>query len=398
MNIIRLKTLTFLCIIVFSFNGLIFPQTYLVSMKKLDEVKTFVNSDSKMYKSQYERLIRSADKMVKDKMLSVVDKGRIPDSGDKHDYMSMAPYWWPNPETEDSLPYVRKDGERNPGRLEISDHSYFSRATTSIFELSLAYYLSGNKKYAEKAVQYLNYWFLDSKTKMNPNLNYAQAVKGMNNGRGSGVLEGRGLIFVVDALGILKHAGGIDDKTYSAMKKWLTQYLKWMLESKNGKSEYKAANNHGSWYDAQVVSYALFAGDTVTALKHAQRIKERIENQITVDGKQPAELVRTNSFSYSFFNLEALAMLSRLSESLNINGWNYSTQDGKSMIKALEYMYPYALNEIPWTHQQISERGTDGPARVFLYAYFATGEKKYYQAALSVKNNDLHDIIELLYL
>ena len=45
---------------------------------------------------------------------SVTDKAVVPPSGDKHDDMSQAPYWWPNPATPNGLPYVQRDGERNP--------------------------------------------------------------------------------------------------------------------------------------------------------------------------------------------------------------------------------------------------------------------------------------------
>lgn len=43
-----------------------------------------------------------------------MDKTLVAASGNKHDYYSFPPYWWPNPDTQDGLPYIRKDGQTNP--------------------------------------------------------------------------------------------------------------------------------------------------------------------------------------------------------------------------------------------------------------------------------------------
>jgi hypothetical protein len=37
--------------------------------------------------------------------------------------MSLAPYWWPDPKSPNGLPYIRRDGERNPEIKQITDHA-----------------------------------------------------------------------------------------------------------------------------------------------------------------------------------------------------------------------------------------------------------------------------------
>lgn len=135
-------------------------------------------------------IVKEADKMLTKSITAVVDKKTTPPSGDKHDYLSQGRYWWPNPKTADGLPYIRKDGVVNP-EIEDFDRGALSAMTRSVAVLSLAYKLTSENKYAEKAVQNLRIWFMNKKTKMNPNMNYGQTIPGKyeGKGRGEGVLD-----------------------------------------------------------------------------------------------------------------------------------------------------------------------------------------------------------------
>ncbi|MCW2338229.1 hypothetical protein M2337_002462 [Sphingobium sp. B2D3A] len=67
----------------------------------------------------------------------MVDKGNVPPSGDLHDYMSIAPYWWPDPSAPDGKPYVRKDGRVNPERTTADyDLSALSRMSADVETLA----------------------------------------------------------------------------------------------------------------------------------------------------------------------------------------------------------------------------------------------------------------------
>ena len=80
--------------------------------------------------------------------MSVMDKAVTPPSGDRHDYMSQAPYWWPDPSKPDGKPYIRKDGERNPEISKITDRDNLGRLGDAVTTLSLAYAYTGREAYA----------------------------------------------------------------------------------------------------------------------------------------------------------------------------------------------------------------------------------------------------------
>ncbi len=70
-----------------------------------------------------EQLVEKANAVLKaGTVYSVMQKTQLPPSGNKHDYMSQGPYWWPDPSKPDGKPYIRKDGQRNPEINGITDH------------------------------------------------------------------------------------------------------------------------------------------------------------------------------------------------------------------------------------------------------------------------------------
>jgi hypothetical protein len=296
-----------------------------------------------------------ADKAISEGPFSVMDKQDTPPSGDKHDYMSLAPYWWPNPATKNGLPYIRHDGRINPERYKVPDDANFNRMQNAVHALALGYYLTGNERYAARAVLLLRTWFLDPATRMNPNLNYAQAVLGVNNGRGIGLIDVRGMPRILDGIALLKGSPSLTAADEQGLHAWFTQYLRWLRDSKNGRDESDAKNNHGSWYDQQITGIALFLGDKALARKVAQTAKtKRIALQIEPDGSEPLELARTKSFSYSAFNLDALEQLAEEDRLTGVNLWNYKAKDGASIRAALDYLLPYALDEKKWTHEALN--------------------------------------------
>ena len=302
-----------------------------------------------------EALRRDANLALKAGPFSVTQKERMPPGGDKHDYLSLAPYWWPDPKGKDGLPYIRRDGETNPDNKRGTDAPVIVEMATAVETLAIAYYFTGEDRYAERAALLIRAWFLDPSTMMNPNFRYAQAVPGHNDGRGAGLIESRHFIKVVDAVGLLGGSRAWTEKDERALAAWFREFVNWMQTSPNGKDEARAKNNHGSWYAAQLACYALFIGDRDLARKTAEAARDRIAWQIEPDGKQPQELQRTRALGYSAFNLVALMTLAEAGKQAGVDLYGYQTKDGRDIRRALDYITPYADAAREWPHQQINE-------------------------------------------
>ena len=322
-------------------------------------------------KAWLDEVKRNADKALKWAPAFVTSKDGVPPSGDKHDYMSQAPYYWADPKKPNGLPYIRRDGERNPEIKKFPDHDLLDKMTSTIEQLALGYYFTRDERYASRAREILRGWFVEPATRMNTNLQFAQAVPGRNDGRGTGILETRALTKVVDGIGLLEGATSWTDKDQKAIESWFKDYVDWMITSKNGKDEAAAKNNHGTWYDVQVASFALFIGRKDLAKSIVLGAEPRIEKQIEPDGRQPLELERTKSWSYSTMNLDGLLTLARLAESVDIDLWNYHSKDGRGIRKAIEFLYPFTTGK-KWDYPQIEPKDDEA-----LYRSMRRAAKKY---------------------
>jgi len=374
-------------------------QVFILNKNVLEKTKKSFESGRTYSSLQYTDLLKAVRKILMNSPHSVMDKSQVPPGGDKHDYMSLGVYWWPDSHSENGEPYIRKDGRKNPEAGGFTDHKFLTETNERIFNLALAYYFSGDEDYAKKAVKLLRVWYLDPETKMNPNLNYAQAIKGKNTGRGAGVLDGRSIAYMIEGLGLMNSSPSFTKDDKKEIHQWITEYRTWLLESKNGKDESNAKNNHGTWYAVQVMSTSLYLGLTDYAKEYAERLKtKRIDYQIESDGRQPEELVRTTSLHYSWFNLEAIVTFAAMANNLGLDYWNYVSTDGRSIKKAIDYLFPYTSGDETWPYQQISPLGTAVPVTVLLYAYKFYGDKKYLDLAVKLDEHKLKSRYEILYL
>jgi len=329
-------------------------QVFLLDAKQLAATRARIGKGDPAIAPAWSELERQAQKALSAGPFTIVNKGVAPPGGDKRDYLSQAPYFWPNPKTANGLPYIRRDGERNPEINKITDHHSLDEVEAIVETLALAYYFSGDEKYAGKAAELLRAFFLNSATRMNPNLQYAQFIPGVNTGRGIGLIETRGLTRVVDAIGLLADAKSLTDDDRRGLREWFGSFLGWMQESRNGREEAAAKNNHGTYYDVQVVSFALFTGNETLARQVLEGARQkRIALQIEPDGRQPLELARTKAWGYSNGNLDGLMQLATLGERVGIDLWNFKTKDGRSIRKALEFLVPTALGEAKWPYQEL---------------------------------------------
>lgn len=330
------------------------PVLYTFNQSQLRQAK--LEFQASKPKDAIQNLLIEADKALNNKQIySVATKKQLPPIANKHDYMSLAPYWFPDSTKQDGLPYIRKDGVRNPEAAEYTDGKQLNRMCNSVQTLALAYYFTGNKAYADKAQQLLHAWFVDSALRMNPNMLYAQAIKGRNDGKASGIIETRAFVEMLDAVDLLAQNKAFDVVLYSQLQAWFAEYLLWLETSQIGQNERNAKNNHGSWFVFQYARYAFFVGDNVRAKAILETLNARIAWQIEPDGRQPLELVRTKSLSYSLFNLMALAQSASMAKKVGVNVWSYQTADGRSVKKACDYILPYTFNPETWPEKQISK-------------------------------------------
>jgi hypothetical protein len=290
----------------------------------------------------------------------------------------MAPYFWPDPKKPDGLPYVRHDGRVNPERNHY-DRPLLGKMSDAVSTLALAYYLTGEERYAEHAAKLMRVWFLDAATRMNPNLNYGQFVPGANDGRGRGIIDTVGLLPVVDAVGLIDGSKTWTPADRAGMKQWFAEYLNWLRTSRNGRDEAAAVNNHGSWYDVQVATFALFTGEAEASVrKFLEDAKtRRIARQIEPDGRQPLELTRTKAFGYSLVNLRALFALATLGERVGVDLWHFETNDGRSIRKALDWLIPFATGQKKWEYEQLGSLRGESLAPLLHRAALAYQEERY---------------------
>jgi len=330
------------------------PTTFLLDAALLQANKDRIRQGNGPLITAKKNLLAAADKVLTEAAHSVVEKSKTPPSGDKHDYMSVGPYWWPDSTKANGLPYIRKDGQVNPERSAIKDETYLKNLCDDVSTLALAYYFSDDETYARRAADLLRVWFLNPATRMNPNLNFGQAIPGITEGRGIGLIDTRSLATLVDAVQLLRVSKAWSRTDHVALQGWFRQFLTWMLTSPIGKDEEDEHNNHGTYYDFQTVAFALFLDDKPLAKQLIeQKTYKRIESQLKPDGSQPHELARTLSWGYSVMNLKGFFGLAALAENVDIDLWHYETPDGKSLKKAYQWLLPYAENRQPWTFQQI---------------------------------------------
>lgn len=356
------------------------------------------------YRESLRSLTEKADPLLGCRPLSVMDKEKCAPSGDPHDYLSQARYFWPNPDTPDGLPYINRDGISNP-EIERLDRNPLGMTANRIKTLALAYHLTGDERYARKAAELVRVWFLDKKTAMNPNLEYAQMIPGQNGGKGRcyGLLDAYSFVEMLDGVTLLEGSPAFTGKDSKRLKKWFGSLTDWMLTSPQGKEEAMQANNHSTAYDAMIMAFALYSGNRDIAEKVAREVPvKRIFTQIEPDGRQPHELSRTLAYGYSEYNLSHFLDILQMALNEGLDMGISVSADGRSVEKALDYLAGYTGKKAPeWPHSQIS--GMEGKQQELLKdlyrAYLLNPSRTDYRRKyFSGRKLDYSDPFNLLYL
>lgn len=326
----------------------------IIEFEKVKQVKNSIKKGEPQFQEAYSSLIKSANNALKNELTSVIQKNQTPPSGSKHDYLSLAPYFWPDPNKSDGLPWIRKDGQVNPlTRGENVDEPAKDIMMHNARDLALANFFSDDIKYANQAALVLQTWFLNEDTKMNPNLNYGQGIPGVNTGRCFGIIEFTGIVDIITALELLKLNNALNTKTEIGMKNWLSEYVNWLQTSKIGLEEKTRDNNHGTWYDVQVVAILTYLKKDTECKIILENFKKRIAEQIDAEGKQKHELARTKSLSYSMMNLKAMTQMAYFGKLHEVDLWNFTATNGGNIKSAYRFLEPFAKGEKTWEYQQL---------------------------------------------
>lgn len=351
-----------------------------MTAEHLARAKQLVQSKDPIATAALQQLVRDADAVVTQGPYSVMDKTLTPPSGDKHDFYSIGPYWWPNPDVPGGLPYVRRDGQVNPERnSNATDAASLDAMARNTITLLLAQYFTDDARYGDRAVRFLRAWFINPATRMNPHLRYGQAIPGISEGRGIGIIDTEEFVDLVRLLMVIP-APQWTVSDAEALRSWFNDYLEWLLTSDLGFAERREHNNHGTWYDAQVTWFSLYCGRTIAAKEMVRGVmRARIEKHIEPDGKQPHELARTRPMSYTCFNLSGLMHLADAGALLGIDLWRASTPDGKSILRAAEWLIPYT--EKTWdTQLDPPEVRYTAILRLLRRAALVTGDDRFEEA------------------
>ena len=335
----------------------VYPETILMDATHLSSTKSRIEKNDPQLKYAFDRLIQEAEQALKEGPFSVTDKDKLPPSGDKHDYASYSRYWWPDPSQPDGLPYIRRDGETNPESqsLKESDRQRIGALSMNSETLGLAYYFTGEEKYANKTAELLRVWFLDPETRMNPNVNHAQCRPGHNDGSKSGVLDGRLMISAFEGSLLIAGSSALSDEEHKKLKAWAGDYFEWLTTNELALKEAASKNNHGSFYNVQALYFALYSGNRDAATQIAKEfVQRRVYSQITPDGLMPEEMARTRPLFYSIYNLHALFLVAHLAQQIDVDVWEAENVDSR-LRAGLDFLVPYTDPNKPWPHPSIKE-------------------------------------------
>jgi len=284
------------------------------------------------------RVLKAADKYLSEQPITVTAASSPRSAGGLHDFFSEGDYWWPDPKNPDG-PYIQRDGMSNPDNF-VEHRRAMIRLSLIVPALAAAWKITKQRKYSEHAARHLRAWFVDDATRMNPNLLYAQAIKGKFTGRGTGIIDTLHLVEVARASSGLN----LPAADLAGVKQWFASYTNWMNTHAYGIAERDATNNHGTCWVAQVAAFCELTGDAqLTAYCRDRFMTVLIPGQEAPDGSFPQELRRTKPYGYSIFNLDALAIIAQ-----TLSLWKWQLPDGRGMAKAMQYMYPYLLEKKNW--------------------------------------------------
>lgn len=326
-----------------------------------------------------QEVLRKAQEALAHPPRPITDYSAAMSEGGIHDYYSNGDYWWPNPDTADGLPYVRRDGESNPHNFK-AHRDCVALLNAAVADLASAWRMTGDNRYAQAAARYLQMFFLDEATRMNPSLSYAQAIPGVCTGRGIGIIDTIHLTDVPFAVRVLADSPAMDAETRRGLTKWFADYLGWMCTHPYGVAERRERNNHGVGWFMQAAVFAAFTDDRDMCAFCRRAYKEDLlPRQMAPDGSFPLELARTKPYNYSIFVLELMTALCQVLSTPQDNLWEFTLSDGRGIRRGMEFIYPYLKDKSAWPYAADVQHFDGYPVRISMLLFAADGlhDEKY---------------------
>ncbi|MDD4723547.1 MAG: alginate lyase family protein [Fermentimonas sp.] len=318
--------------------------TFITSCTTKDQISKIIEDELK------DEILKSAEINIKDHPVTVTAFRSERSAGGIHDFYSEGDYWWPDTINPNG-PYIQRDGQSNPDNFVAHRHAMI-RFSTLVGNLTSAYLLTKDIKYIDAALVHIRAWLVDEETKMNPNLLYAQAIKGITTGRGIGIIDTIHLIEVVQSLIQMEKLGLLSEEDKEGTKRWFTEYLTWLTTHPNGIKEMNALNNHGTCWIMQAAIFAKYTDNKEVLEFCSNRYKTvLLQDQMERDGSFPRELRRTKPYGYSLFNLDAMATICQILSTDDDNLWIYTTPDGKNIQKGFDFLLPFVTDKSSWRYQ-----------------------------------------------
>ncbi len=295
------------------------------------------------------RILQKAEQALAEPVLHITDIPAPGSPGGIHDYCSFGDYWWPNPDTPDRLPYIRRDGESNPDSFAGHRRILRTMRRHTVY-LACAYRLTGEERYAAGAARILREFFVEERTRMNPSLDYAQAIPGVCKGRGIGIIDTLHLADIPFAVQAISASPSVTETLTDGLLDWFSEYLDWMMNSPNGTEERNTDNNHRVCYVMQAASFALFTENRAVENFCREQFRTALLEQMAADGSFPRELARTKPYNYSIFILDNLVSICQMLSSPGDDLWDYTLEDGRGIRRALQFLTPYLLDRSAWPY------------------------------------------------
>ena len=301
-------------------GGFIHPNMY-INAGEIEIIKGKIASNQQPWKAAYDKMMSQANGSLRTPIQSVTFGGKIPSSGDMHDYFTEGPYL--------------SDGVYNP-KADRTDYTSAIKMRDSVRSLGMAYAFTGDSKYADKAVQLIRAWAIDPDTKLNPKFTNMQSHIEI-------AITMSGMFYGIDL--IWNYPGfGSGDK--EAIKSWAKNF------SNSGKT-FSSNENFDLWRLVFISSASVIAEDTDSLNYVFDRWKYDINDQMDTEGKIIREINRPTGLGYSISGVNGFIITAELARHYGVDLYNYKTSDDKGLELTLNFHAPYVINPSTWPRKQI---------------------------------------------